>query len=127
VPKDHELRVTIVGEQVFGCRIDSQARPETAVDWRAGGGRLAPQHAVEVEQGLARRCIALSRRLALDFAGLDLIVTPRGEVVFLEINANAQWLWLDRDVGLPIARAIAERLVAGAAAHRESSAAALTT
>jgi hypothetical protein len=47
-------------------------------------------------------------------AGLDLIVTPGGDTVFLELNAAGQWAWIEAATGLPIAAAIAEELLAGA-------------
>ncbi|AXH00916.1 hypothetical protein DVJ83_17570 (plasmid) [Deinococcus wulumuqiensis] len=34
VPKQHELRVTIIGNEVFAAEIHSQERPETSIDWR---------------------------------------------------------------------------------------------
>jgi hypothetical protein len=40
-------------------------------------------------------------------------VTPEGEWVFLEVNPNGQWAWLQDETGLPIASAIADALVKG--------------
>jgi glutathione synthase/RimK-type ligase-like ATP-grasp enzyme len=34
IPKCHDLRVTVIGDQAFGCRILSQAAPDGTVDWR---------------------------------------------------------------------------------------------
>ncbi len=55
------------------------------------------------------------RRLGLDLAGLDLIVTPEGETIFLEVNAAGQWLWVQEATGMPIASAIVDRLLARSA------------
>ena len=57
-----------------------------------------------------RRCRALVRRLGLRFGAIDMVQTPSGEHVFLEINPNGQWLWIERATGLPIANAIARLL-----------------
>jgi glutathione synthase/RimK-type ligase-like ATP-grasp enzyme len=39
----------------------------------------------------------------LKFGAIDLILTPAGEYVFLEVNPNGQWAWLDAAVpGLDI-------------------------
>jgi len=114
VEKAFELRVTVVGDEVFACRIDSQRTNDGTVDWRhavSSGVALAPH---ELDADLARTCLALTRRLRLQFAGIDLIVTPDGSTVFLELNAAGTWAWVQRATGLPIAAAIADNLIAGA-------------
>jgi hypothetical protein len=40
-----------------------------------------------------------------------LICTPAGEHVFLEVNPSGEWGMLERDLGLPIADAIAGALL----------------
>ena len=42
---------------------------------------------------------------------IDLVVTPDGRYVFLEINPNGQFLWVEQLTGLPISRAIAALLI----------------
>ena len=44
----------------------------------------------------------------------DLIETPGGELVFLEVNPGGEWGMLERDLALPIADALAECLLGGA-------------
>ena len=46
----------------------------------------------------------------LNFASLDMIVTPEGEFVFLELNPNGQWLWLELELGLPLVASMADLL-----------------
>jgi glutathione synthase/RimK-type ligase-like ATP-grasp enzyme len=107
--KDFELRVTVVGDQVFACRIDSPEHADARVDWRRARHSVSLRQ-FELDGALAARCVALARRLSLDFAGLDLIVTPAGETVFLELNAAGRWAWIEHATGMSIAAAIAERL-----------------
>jgi glutathione synthase/RimK-type ligase-like ATP-grasp enzyme len=114
VPKAFELRVTVVGDATFSCRIDSQSTADGTVDWRRAVPTGIGIEPYEVDAGVAATCCALTRRLGLEFAGIDLIVTPDGETVFLELNAAGTWAWAERSAGLPIAAAIADNLVAGA-------------
>ena len=58
------------------------------------------------------------RRLGLRFGAIDLILTPDGRYVFLEINPNGAWLWMQRTTGLPIGEAICDVLMAGEPRHR---------
>jgi glutathione synthase/RimK-type ligase-like ATP-grasp enzyme len=111
VEKDFELRVTVVGDELFTCRIDSQSAPDGIIDWRRANGLDITPHDLDAEVG--RCCIAVTRRLGCEFAGIDLIVTPDGDHVFLEANAAGTWAWAQERTGLPIAAAIADNLLAG--------------
>jgi glutathione synthase/RimK-type ligase-like ATP-grasp enzyme len=53
--------------------------------------------------------------LGLCFGAIDLILTPDGEYVFLEVNLNGQWAYIEDLLGLPISAAIAEMLICGEA------------
>ena len=118
VKKRLELRATVVGDDVFCAAVDSQKRPETALDWRKDGVGLLrswERYALprEVEQALLR----LVRSFGLGYAAADIVVTPDDELVFLEINAGGEWYWLDEGAfdrpGFPIADAIASWLARG--------------
>lgn len=107
VEKAFELRCVVIGDRVFCAKMDSQASETTRKDWRAG----EPEHEVYV---LPAQVEASIRRLMasfeLNFASLDMIVTPEGEFIFLELNPNGQWLWLELALGLPLVAAMADLL-----------------
>lgn len=42
-----------------------------------------------------------------------MILTPDGRYVFLEINPNGQWAWIEETTGLPISEALIELLCQG--------------
>jgi glutathione synthase/RimK-type ligase-like ATP-grasp enzyme len=113
VDKRHDLRVTVVGDEVFTCRINSRQHEVGRVDWRVAGYTALDLQPCDLDAAVANRCRALTRALGLEIAGIDLIVTPEGETVFLEINAAGQWAWVQEATGLPIAASIARRLVSG--------------
>jgi glutathione synthase/RimK-type ligase-like ATP-grasp enzyme len=50
-------------------------------------------------------------RLGLAYGAIDVIRTPDGNHVFLEVNPIGEWGMLQRDLGLPIADAIADALL----------------
>lgn len=108
VPKDYEVRLTVVDGQFFAARIDG--RSEAAyVDWRADYGALSYQ-AVETPKFVRSRVNALLDRLELRFGALDFVVAPDGEWWFLECNPNGQWAWIEDETGMPIAAALADAL-----------------
>jgi len=119
VPKRVELRVTVVGDQVFAAEIHSQATKHTRHDWRRydhGNTPMAPHQLPDSE---ARRCVALTRRLGLSYSAIDYVVTPDGQYVFLEINSNGQFLWVETMTNLPITAAVADLLCASSAKYQQ--------
>ncbi len=110
VRKRTELRITVVGEEVFAAEIDSQASSRTLVDFRHGPHQI--EHRVhQLPAAEARRCVELTKNLGLCFGAIDMILTRQGKYVFLEINPNGQWLWIENTTGMPIAEAVANLLV----------------
>jgi hypothetical protein len=119
VPKQVELRVTVVGDQVFAAEIHSQKTRHTRHDWRRYDLGNTPMFAHRLPDSEVRRCLALTRRLGLCYGTIDYVVTPDGRYVFLEINCNGQFLWVEVVTGLPITRAVADLLITSSAAYRE--------
>ncbi len=107
IEKAFELRCVVIGDRVFSARIDSQADDVTRQDWRAGSRSHA---AFDLPDEIAEALLRVVGAFGLNFASLDMIVTPRGEFVFLELNPNGQWLWLEHELGLPLVSAMADLL-----------------
>lgn len=109
VPKVYEVRATVVGDEIFTVRIDSQAHDDTRLDWRRNQDSLSYTQ-LELPDDIRRLLLAMNDRLGLFFAAYDLIVTPSDQYVFLEVNPLGQWLWLENATGVPISQALAEFL-----------------
>ena len=107
--KDVELRVTVIAPHVFGAEIRSQALRGTRLDWRrrATEAEHAPHR---LPDDVARRCAEITRALGCCFGAIDLILTPEGEYVFLEINPNGEWRWVEDATGLPMTDAMVDLL-----------------
>ncbi|MEQ1503346.1 MAG: hypothetical protein ABMB14_14000 [Myxococcota bacterium] len=93
--KRFELRVNVIGDRVFGSRLDSQAIASARDDWRAAPADVAVEP-WSLPDDLAGRCRALARRLGIVFGCFDFVVPPDGDPVFLEVNTMGQWLWLEQ-------------------------------
>lgn len=96
VPKKLELRVTVVGERVFAVEVHSQEIEEAKDDWRRVDPLKLRHVPCELPRNVMVNCIQLVKVLGLAFGAIDLIVTPDGEFVFLEINPNGQWAWIEQ-------------------------------
>lgn len=113
VPKAYELRVIVVGDRAFAGKIDATGSARGATDWRrASVGEVSWQPA-ELDAALTRRMCAVVRRLGLVYGAADVIITPEGEPVFLEVNPSGEWGMIEMQLGAPIAAALAESLLAG--------------
>jgi hypothetical protein len=114
VPKRVEHRVTVIGDDVFVAEINSQRYDDARVDWRFGAMRHSFFAPGALPDDVVQRCIDLVRAYDLQFAALDLIETDDGRHVFLEINPNGQFLFVeDRIPQFRMAEAMAARLVRG--------------
>lgn len=112
IDKDVELRVTVVGRQVFSASIDSQASERATHDWRRDGAAMIDQwREHELPGEIEKRLLALCDRLGLQYGAADFIVTPQGRIVFLEVNPAGEWFWLEKWPGFPLSTEIAAVLV----------------
>ena len=109
VKKTFELRITIVGEDLFSVKINSNQSITTRIDWRQGQFEDIYSR-YEVEEEFRKRLLSLHRKLGLFFAAYDFVVDERGRTIFLEVNPTGQWLWLEQKLGLPISERIASAL-----------------
>jgi len=110
VEKRHELRITCVGKQVFACRIEPRPGQITDEDCRFDIQSL--NHVACECPELHERLHAYMVAFGLNFGCFDIAITKTGEAVFFECNPNGQWLWVENLTGLPIGKAIAEKLLA---------------
>jgi glutathione synthase/RimK-type ligase-like ATP-grasp enzyme len=105
IPASVDLRVTIVGDEVFPAAIHSQ---ETTypIDFRMDMWRAhieSTQLPDQVEQQLRE----LMRRLGLVYGAVDMRRTPDGRHVFLEVNPAGQWLFIEERTDQPISSTLA--------------------
>ncbi|HEY9404262.1 MAG TPA: MvdD family ATP-grasp ribosomal peptide maturase [Pyrinomonadaceae bacterium] len=112
VSKGLELRVTIVGRRVLAAAIDSQASARAAHDWRRDGVRLLDAwQPYTLPPDVEEKLLRLMDYFGLNYGAADLIVTPDGRHVFLEVNPSGEFFWLEQCPGLPISEAIADVLL----------------
>lgn len=100
--KAFDLRITVVGRQLFCVRIDSRQ-----LDWRSDYEGLT-HRAVDPPPGLEPRLHAYLDRFGLTFGCFDFAVDPGGTPYFLECNPNGQWSWMEALTGLPMTAAFAD-------------------
>ncbi len=111
IPKEVDLRVTVVGSSVFTVAIHSQETEETKVDWRRGSNPSLRHEIVTLPDEIAELCIEIVRLQGLRFGAIDLVRDKDGKIWFLECNPNGQWAWIENRTGLPISACIANEML----------------
>lgn len=109
-----DLRVTVVGDQIFPVAIMKHGKSITG-DWRKTSKDDLEYIPVELPWGVTSQIIALMKKLNLTFGGIDLALVG-GTYYFIEVNPTGEWGWLASVVNLPIDKAIV-KCMTGANAH----------
>jgi glutathione synthase/RimK-type ligase-like ATP-grasp enzyme len=113
IPKHLELRVTIIGDDIFVCEIHSQEDERTSLDWRHYEASI-PYTKGTLPPEIAEKCFALMKGYGLNYSAMDLILTPEGEYVFLENNPSGQCFFVqDRIPEFKMIEAVAAYLLKG--------------
>ena len=110
IPKERELRVVAVRDELFAGAVDARHTAAGAVDWRRSTPEECRWERGAVPEDCARSLRRVLGELGLAFGVFDLIHTPDGRHVFLELNPGGEWGMLERDLDLGIADALARAL-----------------
>jgi glutathione synthase/RimK-type ligase-like ATP-grasp enzyme len=96
IPKQYELRVICFGDFILSVKIDSQRHHLGKIDWRTLGPHQLEIEPYHLPENVKEKIRYLMRELGLVFGCLDLIVTPSGEYIFLEVNEQGQFLFIEQ-------------------------------
>ncbi len=103
-----DWRVHVLRDEVFACRIESQAD-----DYRyAQRSGLSVELVAELlDLEVARLCIDVTKELGLTMSGIDLRQTPSGEWYCFEVNPSPAFTFFESATGLPISDSLVDVLL----------------
>jgi glutathione synthase/RimK-type ligase-like ATP-grasp enzyme len=104
------VRVHTIGDEVFAT-----AACTNATDYRYAAsqtGESADLREAELSPELAEQCLRLAKSLGLEFAGIDLKITPDDEVYCFEVNPSPAFSYYESNAGQPISAGVARYLMA---------------
>jgi glutathione synthase/RimK-type ligase-like ATP-grasp enzyme len=104
IPGTDHIRLNCFGDTCLAARIHSDA-----LDWRPD--LRVPIEAWPVPETLQVQVKAVLKKLGLLMGIIDLKVTPAGETVWLEVNPQGQFLFLEPLTGLRLAAAFSDFIV----------------
>jgi len=107
-----DLRITAMGERLIAAEFPATALETAETSWIDNRLTLDvpyQEHALpfRVEAGIA----CLMKGLGLTFGTIDMKIDASGDYVFLEVNPQGQFLYVEILTGLPLARTMAEFLI----------------
>lgn len=106
IEKQYEVRLTVIDKSFYAVRIDTKDK----LDWR---NDYENHHytLIGCPFYIKKQCQKMLKHYNLSFGAFDYIVNQKNEWVFLELNPNGQWLWLEENLHLNISQKIIEHLI----------------
>jgi hypothetical protein len=94
IQKKYELRIVNINGKIFAFRIDPHSKAYTSVDWRWGNHTLDFVE-YKINDLVMHQLNSFMKLAKLTYGHFDLIVDNNNDLIFLECNADGQWMWLD--------------------------------
>lgn len=107
VPGSADIRVTVVGEELFAMAIDGRGSADIDFRLRMRSAATSATSATTLPDDVAEGVRALMAHFGIVYGGVDFRRTPEGEYVFLEVNPAGEFLFCEYGAGLPITDAVA--------------------
>jgi hypothetical protein len=102
------VRVHTVGGEVFATAVRSEATDYRYATRQAG--EPAQLREVTLSPDLREQCLRLAKSLGLEFAGIDLKITPEDDVYCFEVNPCPAFSYYEANADQPISAAVARYL-----------------
>jgi ATP-GRASP peptide maturase of grasp-with-spasm system len=120
--KEYELRIFYLAGACHAMAIFSQRDPQTAVDFRHYNlGKPNRSVPYRLQPELEQRIRNVMDGLGLTTGSIDLVKTPDGRMVFLEVNPVGQFGMVSKPCNYNLDRAVAEHLLALERSGREEA------
>jgi len=110
VDKAFDSRVVMFGDVGFAFSIRQKGSAELLTDWRAAEPSSLFYEGYPLPSDLQDQCSHVLAKLNLKFGAFDFAVLPNGEHIFLEVNPNGQWAWLEIATGVELSQALIQLL-----------------
>lgn len=112
IEKDIEIRTFFIEDYFYSMAIFSQNNEKTKIDFRNYDQEIPNRNVpFTLPDNILSKLKHFSRKRGYSTGSFDLILTPKGKYVFLEINPMGQYDWLSHECNYYIDKKIAELLI----------------
>ncbi|WP_144731469.1 hypothetical protein [Candidatus Nitrosocosmicus arcticus] len=106
IENDSEIRVTVVNEKTFSCRISTNQEKRKFSDLHKIKEKELIFSEINIDKKMEKLCINLNRKLGLLVSSIDFVQGKNGDLFFLEINPIGDWNWIEKHTNLPITKSM---------------------
>ncbi|MFT5716230.1 MAG: glutathione synthase/RimK-type ligase-like ATP-grasp enzyme, partial [Oleiphilaceae bacterium] len=95
IEKQFELRVTVIDDEVFCAKINSQTDVRTQIDYRDYSADIIYEK-YELPDNIADKVIRFVHSYGLKYGAIDLIASQNNDYFFLENNPVGQFMFIEQ-------------------------------
>jgi glutathione synthase/RimK-type ligase-like ATP-grasp enzyme len=102
IEKQFDLRVIVIGKNVFAFKIESQNNEFSMEDFRGLSADLLSHSIYQLKESDIDKILKFTEIQNLNFSAMDFVINKDNELIFLENNPNGQWMWLEYATKFPL-------------------------
>lgn len=110
IEKKYELRIVVLFDNIYPCKIYSQDSSLANDDWRVHDDKNVKWELTNIPTELENKIHILKEKLNLNWCSVDMIYSLDNNYYFLEVNRPGAHYWLDMFVGLDISKEIVDQI-----------------
>lgn len=113
--KKSELRITIVGDQVFAAKLSLKSKESLEGDIHLckSPEDIDIEPLLDLAHDIKSRILDLMVAFGLEYGSLDFIVDWNDKLIFLEVNPTGDWAYIEDATGMPITAAVTNLIMKG--------------
>ena len=100
IEKEYELRIVVIGKEIFPFAIYSQDEESAKIDFRINDLSKLKHELVEIPNSLTNSILKYIDFYKIDIGSFDIVYTPDNIYYFLECNLDGEWFWLEQITGI---------------------------
>lgn len=110
INKVADIRVAVVGNNLFATRITQNEKSGIYIDFRQAKQEELHYDPVNIQANKGEHIVKFCHSFGQRYGHLDFGMLANGEMVFFENNLNGQWLWIEDATKVGVTSAIVDEL-----------------
>lgn len=112
IEKISDIRTTVFGDRAFSFEIKHKNNSKI-LDWRVLNPNELEYKLIDTPKLIQEKILNLMNLLDISFGAFDFAYTKSRKWIFLEVNPNGQWAWLEQMTGVCMTDSLIDLLLSG--------------